>query len=270
MDLGIIEETPHFFFYPEVHCTDFFEIMIFRKGNGHILLDTQHIEIADSSFLFISPFQKRSWYVDAQKLKGHYLIFEKQFLNDFFSDHLFVYRLQYFFNRKVIPSFVANKYLFSFENDIFDEIFNEIREYQNDSHHLLRSILYYMLIKLNRSFCEFHHLKNDTQINNHAYQFKEALEKHFIEKQQVNDYTQILGISRISLNAAVKKQFGLTATEMIKDRIIFEIKSELRYTTKTISEIAYSLDFSEPNNMIRLFKSKTSTTPSQFRKLPLK
>ena len=267
MDLGVFEETPDFAFTPEVHGTDFFEIMVFVKGNGTLQLDTEKIEIRDSTFLFISPYQKRSWRVDRSRIKGYFLIFEKDFLAEFFSDKLFVYRLQYFYNRQVKTAFIPNSRLFSFENDIFAEIFHEIKNYQKDSLHLLRSIVYYVLIKLNREFCQYHQLENDTQLNNYAYLFKEALEKHIRNKQQVSEYAELLGISRVSLNAAVKQQFGVTAVEMIKDRLISEIKSELLYSTANISEISHELNFSESNNLIRLFKSRTGVSPRVFRNL---
>jgi AraC-like DNA-binding protein len=266
MDLGILEETPEFFFEPEVHCTDFYELIIFSKGNGHILLDAEKIELQKNTFLFISPYQKRRWYVDKSKISGYFLIFEKDFLSAFFSDKLFVYRLQYFYNHRVPTYYIPNKRLFSYQHDIMEEISYELRNFQKDSPHLLRSILYYMLIKMNRVYCEFHNLEADTHLNNYAYQFKELLEKHIRDERQVNDYAKRLGISRISLNAAIKKQFGITATDMIKERLLFEIKTELLYTTKNISEIAFDLHFSEPNNLIRLFKSKTGLSPNAFRK----
>ncbi len=58
MDLARFEETPVFFFSPEVHCTDFFEILIFREGNGFLLLDGKKIPLAGYTFIFVSPFQK--------------------------------------------------------------------------------------------------------------------------------------------------------------------------------------------------------------------
>lgn len=265
MDLGIIEETPNFFFKPEAHRTNFFEIIMFYEGNGHLLLDNEKIEINRGTVVFISPFQKRKWQVEQEELKGYFLIFEKDFLNDFFSDQLFIYRLQYFYNRRIPTYFISKSHLFTLENKIFKEIFNELHNYQKDSEHLLRSMLYYFLIKMNRAFCYYNQLENDTHLNNQAYQFKEALEKNYIEKQQVAEYAQILGISRISLNTVVKKQFGITASEMIKERLLFEIKSELLYSTKTISEITYQLNFSEPNNLIRFFKNRMGLPPKAFR-----
>lgn len=265
MDLCIIEDTPKFSFSSPKHCTDFFEIMIFTEANGSVFLDSQSIELADNTFLFISPFQKRSWDVDPKRTKGYFLIFEKDFLAEFFADKLFVYRLQYFYNTKVRTVFSSKSLLDSFRGNFFDEIRNEIVNYQKDSTHLLRSMLYYLLIKMNREFCKQHHLEKDTQLNNNAYLFKEALEKNIRSKHRTQDYADLLKISRISLNTATKRQFGITATEMIKDRLLMEIKSELLYTANSISEVAYELNFSEPNNLIRFFKSKTGSTPNAFR-----
>ncbi len=112
MDLGVIEKTPHFFFGREVHCTDFFEIMIFTQGLGSIILDTEEIPIRAGTFLFISPYQKRSWRLDRRNIKGFFLIFEREFLNKFFSDQLFVYRLQFFYNRSVPAFFIPKGRLF--------------------------------------------------------------------------------------------------------------------------------------------------------------
>ena len=265
MDLARFEETPVFFFSPEVHCTDFFEILIFREGNGFLLLDGKKIPLAGNTFIFVSPFQKRQWYVDRAGIAGFFLIFEKDFLNDFFADKFFVYRLQYFFNHAVLPVLVPDKRLFSFEHDIFSEILKEIRQSQNDSVHLLRSILYYILVKLNREFCRQHQLPADTQLYPVAYRFKEAVEQHIRHWHQVNDYAAHLHLSRIALNTAVKKQFGRTASALIKERLLHEVKDLLLFTDLTIAEIAYELHFSEPQHLIRFFRQHAAQTPLEFR-----
>lgn len=265
MDFFVLEEQEGFIFNEELYATNFFEIIIFFDAKGYIHLGEKKIDLSANTFLFISPFQKRKWHIEREHIKGFALIFEKDFLGHFFSDELFVYRLQYFYNNTAKPFLKTKERLFSFKQDILEELLNEISNYQNDSSHILRSLLYYILIKLNRHFCEFHQLENETHLNNNAYLFKELLEQNFRTLQQVNDYAELLKISRITLNHSVKKQFGVTATEMIKERIVSEIKSELLYSTKTISEIAYNLNFSEPNNLMRLFKNKTGVSPNNYR-----
>ena len=90
------------------------------------------------------------------------------------------------------------------------------------------------------------------------------METHIHEKQRVNDYAEMLGISRISLNKVVKEQFNLTATELIKQRLLIEIQNLLIHYNKTITEIAFELGFSEPNHLMRFFKSQTNKTTSEF------
>lgn len=265
MDFFILEETDGFFFSKELYATNFFEIFILFDAKGHVYLGEKRVDLSANTFLFISPFLKQKWLVEKEAIKGFALIFEKDFLGHFFSDELFVYRLQYFFNTTVKPYLKTKERLFSFKQDILEELLSEISNYQNDSSHILRSLLYYILIKLNRAFCEFHQLENETHLNNNAYRFKELLEQNFRTLQHVNDYAPLLNISRVTLNQTIKKQFGATATSMIKERIVSEIKSDLLYSTKTISEIAYSLNFSELNNLIRLFKNKTGLSPNKYR-----
>lgn len=265
MDFFKIEENNKFLWSSEVHDTDFFEIFIYDQAAGYVILDGEKINLNKGMFLFISPFQKRSWVVDEKKVKGWGVIFEKEFLADFFSDKLFVYRLQYFYNKNVVTCFKSDKLLSSFNQNIFTEIQSEILNFKSDSSHILRALLYYILIKMNRLFCKEYQLDSETQLNNNAYLFKEALEQNYQEKHKVNDYVDLLNVSRITLNQSVKKQFNITATEMIKDRIISEVKTQLIHSTKTVSEIAYHLNFSEPNNLIRLFKLKTGFSPKQFR-----
>ncbi|OSY88298.1 hypothetical protein WH52_05885 [Tenacibaculum holothuriorum] len=265
MDFFKIEENNEFLLSSEVHDTDFFEIFIYDEIEGYVVLDGEKIVLRKGMFLFVSPYQKRSWFVSENKIKGWAVIFEKEFLANFFSDKLFVYRLQYFYNKTVLTTFDSKELLHSFNQNIFSEIQNEIIDFKSDSRHILRALLYYILIKMNRVFCEKYQLDSETQLNNHAYLFKEALELNYVHKHKVNDYVSLLNISRITLNQSVKKQFNVTATEMIKDRIISEVKTQLIHSAKTISEIAYDLNFSEPNNLIRLFKSKTGYSPKKYR-----
>ncbi|CAL2101634.1 HTH araC/xylS-type domain-containing protein [Tenacibaculum sp. 190130A14a] len=265
MDFFKIEENNEFLLTEEVHDTDFFEIFFYDEADGYVVLDGEKILLRKGLFLFVSPYQKRSWVVDENKVKGWAVIFEKEFLANFFSDKLFVYRLQYFYNKSVLTTFESEELLSIFNHTIFNEIQNEIINFKSDSRHILRALLYYILIKMNRVFCEKYQLDSETQLNNNAYLFKEALEQNYRHKHKVNDYVSLLNVSRITLNQSVKKQFNVTATEMIKDRIISEVKTQLIHSTKTISEIAYDLNFSEPNNLIRLFKLKVGTPPNQYR-----
>lgn len=144
------------------------------------------------------------------------------------------------------------------------EIKTELVQTKPDSVHIIRSLLYYMLQKLNREYAGRNHLSLEKENEHYAFQFKRLMEMHIAEKQRVSDYAEMLGISRISLNKAVKEQFNLTATHLLKQRLLLEIKNYLIHFNLTVSEIAYKLNFSEPNHLMRFFKVQTGITTSQF------
>lgn len=133
-----------------------------------------------------------------------------------------------------------------------------------DSYHMLLSSLYYLLLKINRRYAKEYNLPFNVPKNNYAYKFKQLLELHVAKNLTVNEYAELVGVSRICLNKSVKEQFGLTATEMMRHRMLDEIKNLLLYSGLSIKEISFQLHFSEPNHMMRFFKAKTGQTISEF------
>ena len=83
----------------------------------------------------------------------------------------------------------------------------------------------------------------------------------------VEDYCEILQITRHQLNTLVKGNTGHTSKELIAHRLLEEVKRELRYSQNTIAEIAHTLNFSEPNNLTRFFKKLEGLSPSAYRKI---
>ncbi|MGK9118313.1 AraC family transcriptional regulator [Olivibacter jilunii] len=248
----------------EIYNTDFFEIVFIKKGSGHLILNHQNINLTDNSIVFISPFQKRQWLFESDRPDFTVLAFQEDFLNDFFSDKLFTYRLLYFYQLEFPLSMQVDKADIKRYCILLSEIKEELLRTKADSVHIIRSLIYYLLQKLNREYAEKTHLPIEKKENNHAFQFKKLIEDNIREKQRIQYYTESLGISRISLNKAVKEQFHVTATHLLKQRLLMEIKDELIHSGLTIAEIAYKLNFSEPNHMMRFFKQQTGMTAGQF------
>ncbi len=81
----------------------------------------------------------------------------------------------------------------------------------------------------------------------------------------VEEYCNLLLTSRHQLNAMAKEHSGHTSKEIINNRLLQEVKMELRYSNKTIAEIARALNFSESNNLTRFFKRLERISPSAYR-----
>ena len=248
----------------EIYNTDYLEIAFFKKGSGHLILNHDKITISDNSIIFISPFQKREWNLNPEGLDFTVLVFQEDFLNDFFSDKLFTYRLLYFYQLEYPLNMQIDAELIERYYALLAEIKSELVKTRFDSVHIIRSLIYYLLQKLNREYTEKHNLALEKNQNNEAFQFKKLIEIHIKEKQRINDYTELLKVNRIALNKAVKEQFNVTASHLLKQRLLVEIKDYLIHSKLTVAEIAYQLNFSEPNHLMRFFKNQTGITTTDF------
>jgi len=248
----------------DVYKTDYFEILFFKNASGYLLLNQQKIVITNYTIVFISPFQKRQWKLDPQHLDFTFLIFQEDFLNDFFSDKLFTYRLLFFYQLDYPLNMAVTDEDMQKACSILTEIKSELKQTKLDSEHIIRSLLYYLLLKLNRDFALKSKLPLEKPENTYAYEFKKLMELYIKEKQRVDEYASLLGISRITLNKAVQAQFGITASHLLKQRLLFEIKDFLLHSQLTVGEIANELNFSEPNHLMRFFKTKTGQTTTEF------
>lgn len=244
--------------------SDFFEIFFFRKGNGRILLGDRTIPIHDNIILFISTFQRQKWEVDEEALDFKFVIFQEEFINNLISDKYFVYRLLYCYQTACPPLLeIAADEMCQYA-DYIDEMAYEQVHPVADSYHMLLSSLYSLLIKLNRAYAKEYALPFGAPKNNYAYKFKQLLEKHIADNLTVNDYAEMTGVIRICLNKNVKEQFGTTVSDMIRCRMAEEIKSRLLFSGLSVKDVAFSLHFSEPNHMMRFFKSQTGQTVCEF------
>lgn len=248
----------------DTYNTDFFEILLFKTATGSLILNQQKIDITDNTVVFISPFQKRQWTLEKEGLDYTVLVFQENFLNDFFSDKFFTYRLLYFYQLNHPLNISIEKEELQKALGQLMEIKYELVNSRTDSIHIIRSLTYYLLLKFNRIYADANNLSIDRPENNFAYQFKQLLEIHIRQKQRIDYYADVLNVSRITINTCVKKQFNVTATELLKQRLLFEIKNDLIHSGKTIAEIAYDLHFSEPGHLMRFFKTQTGITSSQF------
>jgi AraC family transcriptional activator of pobA len=248
----------------EIYNTDYLEIVFFKKGDGHLILNHDRITITDNSIIFISPFQKREWNLNPEGLDFMVLVFQEDFLNEFFSDKLFTYRLLYFYQLEYPLNMQIDAELIERYYALLAEIKSELVKTRFDSVHIIRSLIYYLLQKLNREYTEKHNLAIEKNQNNEAFQFKKLIEIHIKEKQRINDYTELLKVNRIALNKVVKEQFNVTASHLLKQRLLVEIKDYLIHSKLTVAEISFQLHFSESNHLMRFFKNQTGITTTDF------
>ena len=78
-------------------------------------------------------------------------------------------------------------------------------------------------------------------------------------------YADKLHVSPQNLNTACQRASHRAATEVLDEFVLAESKRLLLYTDLRISEIAFSLRFSDPSHFVKYFRRIVGTTPQNFR-----
>ncbi len=243
---------------------NFYGIFIINKGTGKIASDLEITPFSKGSIIFFQPNQVREWIDVSADFNGYLLLFENEFIESFFRDSLFMYRFQLFQNNQSAILRCDDRFL-SEHLHICEKIKIELDHLQDDSHHYIRSLLYNILIQMNREYVRGHDLSVNLYQDNTLLRLRKLLEENINAKLRIEDYASLLNISRSQLNRAIKKTLGKPASKVIRERLLTQIKSELLYSEKNISEIAYDLGFSDHSNFVRFYKKLTGQTPSEFR-----
>jgi AraC family transcriptional regulator, transcriptional activator of pobA len=97
--------------------------------------------------------------------------------------------------------------------------------------------------------------------------FKQLVVKNFQEKHKVSEYACKINITPKYLNQVVKQTMGVTAKQVIQEQIFIKARQELKFSSKSIKEIAFSLGFSDPFHFSSFFKDFAGMSPTQYRKL---
>ena len=248
----------------EPHATSFYEIFLFTKGSGSMILDGKKLDFKSPAVLLLPPARPRQWILKSVP-ECKLVIFEGEFMEAFLKDNLFLNRLYFFGNYDCPPLLALTKQRAQYFQELLSQIKSEIKGLSPDSHELLRAYLYQLLIVLNRNYTEHYSLKGNLYRNTDMLKFKDLLKQHIHEKQKVSEYADLLKINRNRLNQLCKEVFGKDALVVIHEHLLQSCKTELLTTSKTIAEISYEYNFSAPSNFVRFFKSLTNLSPAAYR-----
>jgi AraC-like DNA-binding protein len=96
-------------------------------------------------------------------------------------------------------------------------------------------------------------------------EFNFLVEQHFRELHEVSGYADLLHKSPKTLSNLFAKFAEKTPLQYIQDRRLLEAKRLLRYSDKTVQEIAYEIGFKDLQTFSRFFKKKETVSPSEFK-----
>lgn len=95
--------------------------------------------------------------------------------------------------------------------------------------------------------------------------FRDHIEEHFQHWHKVSEYADRLGYSARTLNRLARQNTGLSAKELIDERVVLEAKRQLSHADTPVADIARQLGFDDASNFSSYFRNKTHLTPGTFR-----
>ena len=119
----------------------------------------------------------------------------------------------------------------------------------------------------------YHYLAEHPEEQNNSHnraeeyfkQLTHLLGEHFREERSVGFYARQLCITPKYLTTLIKRISGQSVSEWIDNYVILEAKTLLKYSTMSIQEIAYYLNFPNQSFFGSYFKRNTGMSPSQYK-----
>jgi AraC family transcriptional activator of pobA len=157
---------------------------------------------------------------------------------------------------------------------IYKKMFEEIQSDYAHKYDVLRNLVFELLhfaMKIQPS------PKADKQLINASQRistlFLELLERQFpvdenhqkINLRSASDFSKQLNVHVNHLNRSLKETTNKTTSQIITERVLQESKILLRHSKWNVSEIAYSLGFTEVTHFNNFFKKHVQSSPLKFR-----
>ena len=251
------------------HKHNFYHLVLFTKGGGTHAIDFKSFEVRPFQIYFMIPGQVHSWDFEGD-VDGYVIHFSTGFFQSFLlmNDYL----QQFAFFSGDVDDEVINipLRLHARIKDLFEQIIAESENPARLGLDMIRTLLVQVFILLARTDAE------TTQKQPSAYNytllknFRRLIEQNFMQLRLPKDYAELLYITPNHLNAMTNDMLGISAGELIRNRVLLEAKRLLINLNLSVAEIAYQLNFNDNSYFTKFFKNNTGLTPEEFRKSTLK
>ncbi|MEZ0459189.1 helix-turn-helix transcriptional regulator [Sphingobacterium thalpophilum] len=252
--------------------TDFYVIALKKDcAGGKCRYGQQYYDFDEGTMYFIAPHQVLQFDdILLDKVRGFVLVVHPDFLHGYgLASHIKEYG--YF-------SYTANEALHLSEKEektIFDIIANIEQEIDFNMDSFTQDLLVSNLDVLLK-YCDRYYNRQfltRKKINSDLLSRLELLLDDYFnnDKLTINGIPSVhsiadqLHLSANYLSDMLRVQTGQTTQQHIQNRLIEKAKELLSTTSMSVSEIAYQLGFEHPQSFHRLFKSRTSLSPLEFR-----
>lgn len=240
------------------HREDRHSFFLLEKGTVDVEIDFQKYKIKSSSVTYMHPDQVHriiafenvtvsSWALDNENLNPEYL----KLLEGLRPAKPLVLKKETF---SIISEAVSMALKFSERKS--DKLYHSLLK---DSCNALVALVISQYLELTRSTDKISRFEIVTK------DFREILERNYVESKRPTSYAQKLNISISYLNECVKNATGYSVSHHIQQRVILEAKRLLYHSNKSVKEIATELGYDDYPYFSRLFTKINGITALAFR-----
>ena len=246
---------------------NFIVMALCKKGEASYTVDTRQQSVKAGDLMFISERHIVDNYHASSDFECLFIMLSTEFYHSFVM------------NVKNVSSLL----LFSMNNPVVPLTLNEIQVYTNyyqtirvkmaNIHHhfrtdLVKALLLAMFYDMSNVIWRVEKTDNKTRKRADALfaQFIRLLEENFRTERRVSWYAEQLGITAKYLSEMVKQVSKRTPNDWIDSYVMLEMRVMLKNTTKSIKEIAKSVNFPNQSFFGKYFKEHMGMSPSEYRK----
>jgi AraC family transcriptional activator of pobA len=264
------EERINLSLLPVSYVTTLYKISVVSKLGGQFRYGQGYYDFDEGSMIFTAPHQIVGSTSIYKGNEGYSLIFHQDFLHG--------YPLAAKIKQYGFFSYASNEALHLSEQEratvssIFTIIQEELNSRIDDFSHEVVIAQIELLLSYAKRFYKRQFLTRQAASSDLLQLFEELLDNYFKEGASVNHglptvqyLAQQLNYTPNYLSDMLRSLTGLNAQQHIHEKLIEKSKELLSTTNLTISEVAYQLGFEHSQSFSRLFKTKTSLSPVQFR-----
>jgi AraC family transcriptional activator of pobA len=253
-------------YFPHKHT--FYHLVLFTKGGGKHSIDFKTFDVTPYQIYFMIPGQVHSWNFEGD-VDGYVIHFTLPFFQSFLLKNEYLEQFPFFSG--LIDDAVIQVQP-SLQKEIINLFEGIIIESENPAHmgmDMIRTLLLQVFILLNRTNTG----NKEQQLPAYNYTllktFQKLIEKNFATLKLPKDYAELLYITPNHLNAICNDLLGISAGEVIRNRILLEAKRLLINLDLSVAEIGYRLNFNDNSYFTKFFKKYAGSTPEEFRKKTL-
>lgn len=251
---------------------DFYAVALKTNVNASMYYGQREYDFDEGSMIFIAPNQVYSIQAKNRLTHSGWLLLVHP---DFLWNEPLMKRIKKFdyFGYAVNEALhVSEK-----EKKTMDGIFQNIREeHLANMDKFSRPVIISQIATLLNYADRFYHrqfLTREKENHSVLVRLEELLNCHFNDENlkngyppSVKDVADALNVSPNYLSGLLKVLTGKSTQQFIQDKIVEKAKERLSIGEMSISDIAYELGFEYPQSFSKLFKSKTGSTPSEFKR----